>query len=190
MQIKNFGKTKVLSLPWIKLVANEYFGIFSFAFLTAIAAQVTIPVKPIPFTLQSMMVVLAGAMLGAKKGAYSQILYLVSGAIGLPVFAALPESSFGISRFFSATGGFLLAFPFAAFITGLLVEKYKNYFAVVVSMFVGELIILFSGTAFLYTFFIHNFYETLKVAAVIFSVWTVVKVFIAATIYFGFKKGK
>ncbi|MCK9211422.1 MAG: biotin transporter BioY [Ignavibacteriaceae bacterium] len=190
MQTKYNGKTKALSFPWIKIIASEYFGIVSFAFLTAIAAQITIPIKPVPFTLQTMTVVLAGAMLGAKKGAYSQLLYLAAGAIGLPVFAVLPESGFGIARFFSTTGGFLLAFPLAAFATGLLVEKYKNYFAVVSSMFLGEVIIILSGTIFLNAFFIHNFSETFKVAAAIFSVWTAVKVFTAAAIYFGLKKAK
>jgi len=190
MQTKHFGTTKILSVSFSKIIASEYFGIFSFAFLTAIAAQITIPIKPVPFTLQTMTVVLAGAMLGAKKGAYSQLLYLSAGAIGLPVFAVLPESGYGIARFFSTTGGFLLAFPLAAFITGILIEKYKNYFAVVSSMFLGELIILLSGTVFLNAFFIHNISETIKVGAAIFSVWTVVKVFTAATLYFGIKKTK
>jgi len=188
MQTKNFGKTKILSLPWTKIFASEYFGIFSFAFLTAIAAQITIPIKPVPFTLQTMTVILAGATLGAKKGAYSQLLYLAAGAVGLPVFAVLPESGYGIARFFSTTGGFLLAFPLAAFATGTLVQKNKSYFAVVASMFIGEVIIIFSGALFLNSFFIHNISETIKVAAAIFSVWTVVKVFAAATIYFGLKK--
>ena len=190
MQNKYFGKTEALSLSWTKVFASEYFKIFSFAFLTAIAAQITIPIKPVPFTLQTMTVVLAGAMLGAKKGAFSQLLYLAAGAIGFPVFAVLPESGYGIARFFSTTGGFLLAFPLAAFVTGLLVEKYKNYFAVVASMFLGELIIILSGTVFLNMFFIHNLTETIKVAAAIFSVWTAVKVFTAAAIYFGLKKAK
>jgi len=190
MQTKHFGSTNVLSASLSKIIASEYFGIFSFAFLTAIAAQITIPVKPVPFTLQTMIVVMAGAILGAKKGAYSQFLYLAAGAIGLPVFAVLPESGYGITRFFSSTGGFLLAFPLAAFATGLLIEKYKNYFAVVSSMFFGELIILLSGTLFLNTFFIHNIAETIKVGAAIFSVWTAVKVFTAATLYFGIKKNK
>ncbi|MCK9425829.1 MAG: biotin transporter BioY [Ignavibacteriaceae bacterium] len=190
MQIKYNGKTKALSLPWTKIFASEYFGIFSFAFLTAIAAQITIPIKPVPFTLQTMTVVLAGATLGAKRGAYSQLLYLAAGAIGLPVFAVLPESGYGIARFFSTTGGFLLAFPLAAFATGALVQKYKSYFAVVASMFIGEVIIIISGTIFLNSFFVHNFSESIKVAAGIFSIWTSVKVFTAAAIYFGLKKTK
>ncbi|NCQ18026.1 MAG: hypothetical protein COZ80_07100 [Ignavibacteria bacterium CG_4_8_14_3_um_filter_37_9] len=190
MHTKNSGRTKVLSLSWSKIYASEYFGIFSFALLTAIAAQITIPIKPVPFTLQTMTVVLAGAILGSKKGFYSQLLYLAAGAIGLPVFAVLPESGYGMARFFGATGGFLLAFPFAAYVVGKLVEKYKSYFFVVTAMFLGELLIIFSGTVFLNTFFIHDLSETIKVAAAVFSVWTVVKVFAAAAVYFGLTKSK
>jgi len=190
MRTTNFAKTKVLSLPWTKIFASEYFGIFSFAFLTAVAAQVTIPVKPVPFTLQTMTVVLSGALLGAKKGAYSQLLYLAAGAVGLPVFAVLPEAGYGFARFFSATGGFLIAFPLAAYAVGMLMERYKNYFSVVTSMFVGEMIILLSGSVFLNTFFLHNISDTFKAAMAIFSVWTVVKVLAASAIYFGLRKSK
>jgi len=69
------------------IASSKLFGIISFTMLTAIAAQFTIPAKPVPFTLQTVMVVLAGAFLGARYGAFSQILYLTAGSIGLPIFA-------------------------------------------------------------------------------------------------------
>jgi len=61
---------------FLLLRASQVFWILSFTFLTAVAAQIAIPVKPVPFTLQTMMVLLAGALLGAKNGAYSQLIYL------------------------------------------------------------------------------------------------------------------
>ena len=67
--------------------------ILSFTMLTALAAQITIPVRPVPFTFQTTTVILSGAFLGAKKGAYSQFLYLMLGCLGLPVFAQIPELS-------------------------------------------------------------------------------------------------
>ena len=57
-----------------------------FALLTAIGAQIEIPHQPVPFTLQTLFVLLAGALLGKEKGAMSQLLYLALGAVGVPVF--------------------------------------------------------------------------------------------------------
>jgi biotin transporter BioY len=63
------------------IYAATAFQVILFSLLTAAAAQITIPFKPVPFTLQTMIVVLAGALLGARKGAYSQVLYLILGII-------------------------------------------------------------------------------------------------------------
>lgn len=162
----------------------------SFAVLTAIAAQIAVPVKPVPFTLQAMMVVLAGAFLGARYGMYSQVLYLAMGAIGLPVFAQVPDAAVGFARLFGPTGGYLLAFPLAAFATGYLIEKNKSYIGVVIFMFLGNAIIIAAGAFYLNLFFIKDIYSAIIGGAAIFSLWTVVKVFAAAAIYFSFFKIK
>ncbi|OGU76746.1 MAG: hypothetical protein A2V93_06570 [Ignavibacteria bacterium RBG_16_34_14] len=162
--------------------------IFSFSFLTAIAAQFTVPVKPVPFTLQTMAVLLSGAFLGAKRGAVSQLIYLSLGIVGLPVFAQTPEGALGFARLIGPTGGYLLAFPLAAFVAGYLIEINKSYSVVVSSMFIGALLIIFFGTLYLHIFFIKDFNEAVKAGAAIFSIWTVIKVFTAATIYFGTTK--
>jgi biotin transport system substrate-specific component len=170
-----FSSVKSMSLFWI----------LSFTVLTAVAAQITIPVKPVPFTLQSMIVLLAGAFLGPKKGAYSQLIYLGIGAAGLPVFAQTPEGLIGIARLFGPTGGYLLAFPLAAFLAGYLIQNYKSYIGVILSMFAGNLLIIASGTLFLGVFYLQNFSEAIAYGAAIFSVWMVIKVFAAVAIYFG-----
>jgi biotin transport system substrate-specific component len=170
-----------------KLRSNTLFLVTIFALLTAAAAQISIPVKPVPFTLQTMMVVLAGAFLGARAGAYSQLLYLALGIIGLPVFAQTADMSYGIARIFGPTGGYLLSFPLAAFVTGLIIEKYKSYLMVALSMFLGNLLIILSGVLYL-NMFINDFNEALKAGAVIFSVWTVVKVLASTAIYFSVRK--
>ena len=167
------------------IVTSKLFGVISFTLLTAIAAQFTIPVRPVPFTLQTVMVVLAGAFLGARYGAYSQILYLLAGSIGLPVFAGM---SFGFMSLFGPTGGYLLSFPVAAFITGYLVEKNKSYLFVTLSMLLANLFILIAGTLFLNVFYIKNMYESLKYGAAIFSIWTVVKLFLTVNIYYFVKR--
>ena len=171
-----------------KIFSSSIFSFFSFSILTAVAAQIAIPFKPVPFTLQTMMVILAGAFLGSKKGLYSQLTYLAMGAIGLPVFAQTPDAAFGFARLIGPTGGYLIAFPLAAYITGYLVEKNKNYSTVVASMFFSELLIITSGVIHLHLFYIQDLKTAIQAGAAIFSIWMVIKVFIAAAIFKGISK--
>src|SRR5438270_4783606 len=96
------------------------FGVVGFALILVAASQIAIPLPftPVPITLQPLVVVLAGLMLGRVAGAASMVLYLAAGAAGLPVFA--PMGLPGIARFFGPTGGYLFAYPAAAFVTGSL----------------------------------------------------------------------
>ena len=169
------------------VVTSKLFGIISFTLLTAVAAQITIPFKPVPFTLQTVMVILAGAFLGAKNGAYSQLLYLALGCLGLPVFAQIP-ASFGIMRLIGPTGGYLLSFPIAAFMTGYLLEINDSYINITFTMFLANIFIMAAGTFFLYVFYIHSAVESIKYGAAIFSIWTVVKIFLSINIYYAIKK--
>lgn len=187
--MKSNQSAKTLSLSiFSKAIEHKLIWIFSFTILTAMAAQLAIPSKPVPFTMQTMAVLLAGAFLGAKNGAISQIIYLFLGIIGLPVFAQTPDGALGFARLLGPTGGYLLAFPLAAFITGFLIEMNKSYIIVVSSMFIGSLIIIVFGTLYLNFFYIQDFSEAVKAGAAIFSIWTVIKVFTSAAIYFGIKR--
>ncbi|MBW4437776.1 MAG: biotin transporter BioY [Pleurocapsa minor GSE-CHR-MK-17-07R] len=94
-------------------------GIFLFAALSAAAARITIPVEPVPFTLQTLAVVLAGMTLGARDGALSQLIYVALIAVGLPIDAR----GVGQASLFGPTGGYLVGFIAAAFVSGLLVER-------------------------------------------------------------------
>jgi len=185
-------KTSSRSLTLTQLISSvkesELFWIVSFSILTAVSAQVSIPIKPIPFTLQTMVVLLAGAFLGARNGAYSQLLYIFLGAIGLPIFAQTADGTMGFARLIGPTGGYLLAFPVAAYLIGLLTEKNQKYLTVIISMFVAELVVIAFGTLYLYAAYLHNFVDAVKAGAAIFTVWMVVKVFAAATIYFAVSK--
>jgi biotin transport system substrate-specific component len=167
---------------------SPFVWIISFALLTAISAQISIPLKPVPITLQTMTVVLAGAFLGAKNGMYSQILYLFLGVIGLPVFALYPEAPIGLARIFGPTGGYLLAFPIAAFLTGYIVAKNTNYLRVVFAMFAGEFLILIIGMLFLNIFFIKNIELSIASGLLVFLAGTAVKVFSAAALFYGLKR--
>ena len=87
-----------------------------FAALMALGAQVDVPMAPVPMSLQSLAVVLAGALLGPWRGMAGALLYLAAGAAGLPVFAG---AAGGIEHLSGATGGYLAAFPLAAGLVGL-----------------------------------------------------------------------
>lgn len=93
-------------------------GIAGFVVLTALSARVSIPIPGtvVPFTFQVFAVLLSGVVLGARLGAASQVAYLAAGAAGVPVFAA----GAGAAYLLGPTGGYLLAYPLAAFIAGAL----------------------------------------------------------------------
>ncbi len=90
------------------------------AALTAVGALVTVPLGPVPFTLQSLVVPLSGALLGPAGGFLSQVVYLLLGFAGLPVFAGFAS---GVGVLARPTGGFLLAFPLAAATAGWLTAR-------------------------------------------------------------------
>lgn len=98
--------------------ARRVIGVVAFAAATALGARLALPIPgtPVPFTLQPLFVLLAGVVLGARLGAGSQALYLAAGLAGLPVFAA----GGGVAYLLGPTGGYLLAYPAAAFIAGAL----------------------------------------------------------------------
>jgi biotin transport system substrate-specific component len=116
--------------------------------LTAAAAQISvhIPFTPVPLTLQPMVVLVGSAALGARLGASSQLLYLLLGIVGLPVFAASPILPPGVGRLLGPTGGYLLAYPLAAFVTGYLAERGydRRYLTSLVALCAG-LVTLFAG---------------------------------------------
>ena len=121
--------------------------------LTAAAAQVSIPLPftPVPFTLQPMVVLLGGAVLGARLGMASQVLYLLLGVAGFPVFAASAVLPQGLLRLLGPTGGYLMSYPFAAFLTGALAERGfdRRYLTSVLAMAAGLTVVFLSGVAWL-----------------------------------------
>jgi biotin transport system substrate-specific component len=118
------------------------------AALTAAAAQVSFPVPftPVPLVLQDMIVLVGGAALGSRLGMAAQIVYLAAGLAGLPVFAASATLPPGPLRLLGPTGGYLIAYPFAAFLTGYLAERGfdKRFFTAVLAMAAG-LAVIFAG---------------------------------------------
>ena len=120
--------------------------VFAFSLLVALSAQIVIPVGPVPITGQTFAVLLTGALLGSRLGAAAIIVYLAEGAIGLPFFSF---GRSGLMHVLGPTGGYLVAFPAAAFITGAFAEKGwdKRFLSAVAAMAIGSVIIILSGWA-------------------------------------------
>jgi len=121
--------------------------------LTAIAAQITIPLPftPVPFTFQPMVVLVGAAALGSRLGMMSQILYLAIGLAGAPVFAASPALPQGVARLLGPTGGYLMSYPFAAFVAGYLAERGfdRRYLSFLLAMLSGLAVVFAGGVAWL-----------------------------------------
>jgi biotin transport system substrate-specific component len=121
--------------------------------LTAAAAQISIPLPftAVPLTLQPIVVLVGALALGSRLGFASQVLYLAAGIAGLPVFAASVTLPPGALRLLGPTGGYLMAYPLAAFVAGYLAERGfdRRYLTSVLAMLAGLAIIFVSGVTWL-----------------------------------------
>jgi biotin transport system substrate-specific component len=153
----SFAKAETLTsavlapLDWARGLAL----VSAFSLLTALSAQVAIPLPwtPVPLTGQTFAVLLTGALLGSRLGALAMVAYLIEGASGLPFFAA---GGSGLQRLlFSPTSGYLLSYPAAAFVVGLLAERGwdRRFTTAAVAMAAGSIVILLGGWAWLSRFF-------------------------------------
>jgi biotin transport system substrate-specific component len=156
-------------------------GIVGFAIALAAASQVAIPLPftPVPVTLQPLIVVLAGLMLGPAGGAASMVLYLAAGAAGLPVFT--PLGAPGIARFLGPTGGYLIAYPAAAFVAGVLARRESSLLGRWLAATAGVAVILIGGVAELAILNL-SITRALAIGLTPFALLDVVKAFIAALI--------
>ena len=93
--------------------------LFGTLVLTA-SSHISVPMVPVPMTMQTLAVTLVGALYGWRLGGLTILVWLAQGALGLPVFAG---GTGGLARFLGPTGGYLLAFPVAGALTGWLVER-------------------------------------------------------------------
>ena len=167
-------------------IIAQAFWVVTFALLAASGAQLEIPHQPVPYTFQTLAVLLAGGLLGSRNGFLSMMLYLGLGLVGMPVFAG---GGFGLLKLVGPTGGYLLSFPVAAFLVGSLL----SYQPAVVSsksllayawtfgaMMCGLLIVFTMGTVQLNIVYFHNWTLAFQSGFLIFSPWDVLKL-VAAT---------
>src|SRR2546425_8382825 len=140
---------RTLVIDHSTLVIRRAAALILGALLVAGAAQVAVPLPgtPVPMTLQPMAVLLVGGLLGPQLGALSMILYLAMGAAGLPVFTPSPLLLPGIGRLFGQTGGYLLAYPIAAYAVGAIVADGRNVRRVACGVLAGLVLIYLGGLA-------------------------------------------
>ncbi|MCK6628566.1 MAG: biotin transporter BioY [Anaerolineae bacterium] len=129
---------------WLKLAV-----IVVFAAITALTARITIPLPftPVPVTLQTLAVVLAGLVLGSRNGAWAQLVYLGLIAAGLP----LDAKGIGPAAFFGPTAGYLIGFVPAAFVAGWLAERFsaRSWWGNFLAGIAGMLVIYLVGAGWL-----------------------------------------
>jgi len=118
------------------------------AAFVALAAQIAVPLPgtPVPMTLQPLAVLLVGGLLGARLGATSMVLYLALGIAGLPVFTPTVPLV-GVARLLGPTGGYLLAYPVAAWVVGTMVRDGRDWARVALGVLAGLVLIHVGGLA-------------------------------------------
>lgn len=149
------------------------------AFLAALA-QIRIPIGPIPFTGQTLGVLLIGAAYGYRRGTLTVMAYLLAGACGLPLFQA---AAGGLLHFTGPTGGYLLGFPLAAALVGFLAQRgwTRTPWMTVLAMLAGDALIFATGLLWLNTF-MPGIGATLAAGLFPFIVGDLIKIALAAAL--------
>jgi len=171
----------------MKISTKDMILVALFAALTAIGAYITIPIPTVPITLQFLFCAFAGIILGSKLGALSQLIYVLIGLAGLPVFAG---GGGGIGYVYKPSFGYLLGFIFTAFIIGYLREKMGeiNVIKAFIITVIGLLATYIIGVPYLH-YALNNFLNVtttwsgaIKIGVIPFVLGDLIKCFIVATI--------
>lgn len=155
-----------------------------FAALTAMGAFIKINIGYVPFTLQFFFCAFSGVLLGAKLGALSQIIYVILGLFGLPVFS----NGGGIGYIFKPSFGFIIGFIVSAYIIGILSNKNNKFFTLFTAQVLGLFVLYIFGS--IYMYLIMNFYigkafsiiNIIKLAVIPFIVVDIIKIFLVSLI--------
>ncbi|URZ08582.1 biotin transporter BioY [Clostridium felsineum] len=157
-----------------------------FAAISCVLSQISIPIGTVPITMQVMAVYLAGVILGEKRGFISQLVYVVLGSIGVPVFAGF---SGGIGAVVGPTGGFIIAFPFMTLIVGYVSDKYKKRIPIIISMVVASVFCYILGSVWLALMTKMSFLAAIKVAVLPFILFDIIKIIIVSIVAVSIRNG-
>lgn len=193
MKIRSYAYNdiiRIFSLPInLSYIINHILGMGIFIILMAIGAfvRVYLPFTPVPFTLQTLFVLLSGAFLGCIWGASTMGLYLLIGACGLPVFAG---ASCGLFYILGPTGGYLLGFVVASWIVGNIIGSRSNlsWKRILSGLSLAILAIYLFGILQLMLWGKCNLIQALYMGFFPFIPGAILKIFLAATIIKKFKK--
>jgi biotin transport system substrate-specific component len=161
-------------------IATQIAIVVSASLFVALCARIYIPLPgtPVPLTVQNLGVLLVGLALGSRRGFAALALYLVEGAIGIPVFS--PHGLGGIAQILGPTGGYLIAYPFVAGLTGYIFEHGKATFArAALASLAGEVLLFSFGISWLYVL-THSFAKALSFGLYWFIFAEVIKIMLAA----------
>lgn len=172
----------LILLPRIAPAARDALLVLGGAALTAVAAQIaiTLPWSPVPYTFQTAAVLLVGASLGLGRGGAAIALYVIAGALGLPVYA---EGAAGIGQLLGITGGYLAGFVLAALLVGRLAELGwdRSVWSAAGLMLAGTVLIYAVGVPILALTTGMDLPTAVYRGAGVFLPWDLVKVLVAAT---------
>lgn len=157
-----------------------------FAALTAVCSQIQIPLPMVPINLALFAVHLAGALLGARWGALSLVVYALLGVVGVPVFASFQS---GPSVLFGKTGGYILGYILCALLVGLLSRRWHFSFkGLVGAMVIGVIVCYAFGTAWFMVITGMNLITSLTYCVFPFLPGDAIKILLAALLALRLKK--
>jgi biotin transport system substrate-specific component len=147
------------------------------AALTAVGAYIHVPIGPVPIVLSTFFVILSGLLLGSHWGPTSMGLYLLVGAIGMPVFAG---GKGGLAHFLGPTGGYLFGYVLASWITGFISERSPGLLILdILAVLLGSLVIYGLGIPWLKLVTQMSWTKTLTAGMVPFLIGDAVKASVA-----------
>ena len=170
----------ILPLPSTKVlvVTRDIILVLSFSIVTAVCAKLKIEIGAVPITMQTLAVLLSGALLGSKRGMFAQLTYLLLGLAGVPWFAR----GGGMVYLLSPTFGYIVGFVFAAFLVGWLCERGfdRQVKTAILAMLIGNILLYFPGLLWLAKFV--GFGKVLSVGFYPFIIGDLLKILLAGLV--------
>ena len=188
---KPVAQTLSSAQQWMLEASKQLALVMGASLFVALCARISIPLlplTPVPLTVQNLGVLLVGLLLGSRKGFAALALYLLEGAVGLPVFS--PTGAGGMAQLFGVTGGFLLVYPFVAFLAGYIFEcGPKTFRRAALAGLLAELLLFAGGLSWLYLF-THSLVKAAYLGLYWFLAAEAMKVMFAAAIATGWRRAQ
>ncbi|HEV7950164.1 MAG TPA: biotin transporter BioY [Glaciihabitans sp.] len=162
-------------------IATDAALVVAGAALTAVAAQIAVPLWPVPITGQTLAVLLVGSTLGAARGALSMVLYAILGVVGLPIFS---DASSGLAVLTGTTGGYIVGFIASAALVGWVAERAgdRKFLGAALAFGAGTIVTFAFGMIWLAAVLGTDLAKTLEYGLYPFIIGGVVKSLLAASI--------